>query len=785
MPLVPKPIADRVAQGCRSLIVDRRRHFNETIGFGVSIGRCLSLKFQHSISSARTARFAPALYPAVLFLSALLLFTIQPMFTKMVLPRIGGAAAVWSVAMVFFQTALLLGYAYAHLLSRTLSPALSALVHLSLLAVAATTLPIGIAQGYEAAPQGGIVEFWLLALFAVSIGLPFVALAANAPLLQNWFAASGHPHAANPYLLYAASNLGSFVALMTYPFVVEPLSTLRTQILAWSVGYGVLILLIAAAALIVARAGKPSIDTAGAVTVAAPTIAERTMWTVFAAIPAGLVIAVTAAISTDLAAAPFLWVVPLSLYLLTFVAIFRDRAWVAHGRVLSFVPFAVVVLPFLIRPYFALLAVHLVSFVVLALACHGELYRRRPEPARLTEFYLWTSFGGVIGGIFAGLIAPHVFNGIAEYPILILAALLAMPGAFAGGPSRFLRQSGPGLVLAALAATLMWLRVRVPTGAALPIEIGLILLAVAMVLVRRQPARFFGLAVLAFVIASLEPTFQRIEQVRSFFGVHRVVEDHTGQFRLLMHGTTLHGAERVRNVDGTPVTGRPEPTMYYYFGGPIGDAIAAARAAQGQLGRVAVVGLGTGSLACHRQDGEAWTFFELDPHVVRIARDPTLFRFLSACGPDMRIVLGDARLTLAASPERYDLIVLDAFSSDAIPVHLLTREAFAGYLSHLTARGVIVLHISNRYMALWRLAAAVGGAEGLVTYGKSQIPPDMTDDEWRVPAEVVVFARDVWDLGDLPAQPGWKRLDPDSRVAPWTDDYADILSAILDRQLRR
>ncbi|KJC60247.1 hypothetical protein UP10_13840 [Bradyrhizobium sp. LTSPM299] len=749
----------------------------------------LSLKFQHSVSSARTARFASALYPAALFLSALLLFAIQPMFTKMVLPRVGGAAAVWSVAMVFFQTALLLGYAYAHLISRMLSPALAALVHLGFLAVAATTLPIGIAQGFEAAPQGGL-ELWLLALFAASIGLPFVVLAANAPLLQNWFAASGHPHAANPYLLYAASNLGSFAALMTYPFIIEPLSTLSTQILTWSVGYGVLILLIAAAALIVARAGKPSIDTAGAATVAAPTIAERAMWTVFAAIPAGLVIAVTAAISTDLAAAPFLWVVPLSLYLLTFVAIFRDRAWVAHKRVLSLVQFAAVALiataSVVIRPYWsAQLAVHLVSFVVLALACHGELYRRRPEPARLTEFYLWTSFGGVIGGIFAGLIAPHVFNGIAEYPILILAALLAMPGAFAGGASRFLRQSGAGMVLAGLAATLMWLHVRVPTSAARPVEIGLILLAGAMVLVRRQPAWFFGLAVLAFVVGSLQPAFPRIEQVRSFFGVHRVVEDSTGQFRLLMHGTTLHGAERVRNTDGTPVTGRPEPSTYYYFGGPIGDAIAAARAAQGRLARVAVVGLGTGSLACHRQDGEAWTFFELDPHVARIARDPTLFRFLSACGPDMRIVVGDARLTLAASPERYDLIVLDAFSSDAIPVHLLTREAFAGYLSRLTAHGAIVLHISNRHMALWRPAAAVGGAEGLVAYGKGQLPPDPTDDEWRQPSEVVVLARDAQDLGDLPAQPGWKRLDPDSRVGPWTDDYANIIGAILDRQLVR
>ncbi|WP_342710742.1 fused MFS/spermidine synthase [Bradyrhizobium sp. B124] len=737
--------------------------------------------------SAPALRFAPVIYPAALFLSALLLFAIEPMFAKMVLPRLGGAAAIWSVAMVFFQSALLLGYAYAHVLSRTLSPGPSALVHLGLLAIAAATLPVGIAHGFEAASQQGL-ELWLLALFAASIGLVFVALAATAPLLQNWFAASGHPQAANPYLLYAASNLGSFVALMTYPFVVEPLLTLRTQIQLWSFGYFLLTLLIVAAAIVVAGAAGRSIDQASPGTAAAPTAAERTMWTVLAAIPAGLVVAVTAAISVDLAAAPFLWVLPLSLYLLTFVAIFRERAWVAHKTVLKLVPFAAVALvstaSVVVRPYFGvLLVMHLASFLVIALACHGELYRRRPEPARLTEFYLWTSFGGMIGGIFAGLIAPHIFDGVAEYPILVLAALLAMPGAFDGGPHRMLRQSGPGLALAALTLGIVWLHLHIPASAARPIDIVLILLAGAMVLVRRQPAVFFGLAVFAFAIARIDPLFAPIEQVRSFFGVHRVVEDRSGQFRLLMHGTTAHGAERVRNADGTPIKGRPEPTTYYYVGGPISDAIAAARHAQGRLTRVAAVGLGTGSLACHRQDGEEWTYFELDPQVVRIARDPALFHFLSECGPDIRIVLGDARLTLTASPERYDLIVLDAFSSDAIPVHLLTREAFTGYMAHLTAHGVIVLHISNRHMALRGPAAAVGLAEGLVAFGKAELPPTTPQEDARTASDVVVFARDVKDLGDLPSQ-GWTRLDPGARVA-WTDDYANILGAVLDAKLGR
>lgn len=459
--------------------------------------------------SAPALRLAPVIYPVALFLSALLLFAIEPMFAKMVLPRLGGAAAIWSVAMVFFQAALLLGYAYAHVLSRTLSPGPSALVHLGLLAIAAATLPVGIAQGFETAPQQGL-ELWLLALFAVSIGLPFVALAATAPLLQNWFAASGHPQAANPYLLYAASNLGSFAALMTYPFVVEPLLTLRTQIQLWSLGYFLLTLLIVAAAVIVAGAAKHSINQASPGTATVPTTAERAMWTVLAAIPAGLMIAVTAAISVDLAAAPFLWVLPLSAYLLTFVAIFRERAWVAHSRVLKLMPFAAVVLvasaSTVVRPYFGvLLVMHLASFLVIALACHGELYRRRPDPARLTEFYLWTSFGGMIGGIFAGLIAPHIFNGVAEYPILVLAALLAMPGAFDGGLRRLLRQSGPGLALAALTFGIVWLHVRIPANTALPIDIALIVLAGIMVLVRRQPAIFFSLAALAFVIAKLDP----------------------------------------------------------------------------------------------------------------------------------------------------------------------------------------------------------------------------------------------------------------------------------------
>ena len=313
----------------------------------------------------------------------------------------------------------------------------AALVHLGVLAAAALTLPIGIAHGFGAPPSSGI-GLWLVALFAASIGLPFAALSASAPLLQSWFAASGHPQARNPYVLYAASNLGSFAALLAYPLVIESLLTLRMQAWTWSVGFAGLALMIAVAALIAAR-GNGTVRRTAAVQHA--TWRDRAVWTALAAIPAGLVIAVTAYISTDVAAAPLLWVLPLALYLLTFVAVFRERPWFSHGLVVKIVPFLVAPLAITLlggdREYWlATMALNLLALFALALACHGEVYARRPAPALLTEFYLWTSFGGVIGGIFAGLLAPHLFNRTYEYPILVIAALLALPGALSGSRAR-------------------------------------------------------------------------------------------------------------------------------------------------------------------------------------------------------------------------------------------------------------------------------------------------------------------------------------------------------------
>jgi SAM-dependent methyltransferase len=718
--------------------------------------------------------------------SAFLLFVIQPMFTKMVLPLLGGAPTVWSVALVFFQVTLLLGYAYAHLLVRYVSLGIGALLHFGTLAAAAAMLPIGVASGFGAPPTDNIA-FWLIGLLAVSIGLPFAALATTAPLLQRWFSASGHDRASNPYVLYAASNLGSFAALFAYPTLIEPFLPLHTQARTWSVGFGVFILLLTASGLIVTRwTSRPAKAVAAASVVS---LSDRLRWVALAAIPSGLVIAVTSYVSTDLASVPFLWVLPLAAYLLTFVGTFRDRPWISHATVARLVPFAVVPLSVGLLGgqrsfWLVLVLVNLAAFVLFAMLCHGELYRRRPAAAHLTEFYLWTSLGGALGGMFAAIVAPHVFAQVYEYPILILAALFALPGVFHGSAGRLMRQISPVLIVVALAVVArFWLGLKLPAGAELPFQIVLIALAALMFLQRERLPRFIALVALGFLLTGLwQPGFNRVATLRSFFGVNQIIETTDGTYRLLYHGTTLHGAERIADVTAHTA---PEPLTYYYHGGPISDGIEAVRNRHGLLPHVAVVGLGTGALACYRRPGEQWTFYEIDSAVVQIARDPRYFTFVSDCAPDAPIVVGDARLTLSASPERYDLIVLDAFSSDTIPVHLLTREAMQVYLRHLNAGGVIVLHISNRYMELADVVAAVAAAENLTTFIRLDDRPQASPPDFKMNAEVVALARSPQDLGDLSIRPGWHALKAPPGVRAWTDDYSNILGAIMRKQAER
>jgi hypothetical protein len=722
-----------------------------------------------------------AVFTATLFLSALLLFVVQPMFAKMILPKLGGSPSVWSVAMVFFQGMLLAGYAYAHALTRMLGLSRAALVHLVVLSGALLMQPIAVAQGWNAPPESG-QAFWLIGLFGVSVGLPFFAIAGNAPLLQAWFARSGHNHAADPYFLYSASNLGSFGALILYPVLFEPFLTLREQSVAWTVGFIVLAAMIGIAATFALRNGAAAGAVPFAQSHARPDWRQRWIWMGLAFVPSALLVAVTAHIATDIASAPFLWVVPLSLYLLTFIIVFQRRPLIRHDIVLLFLPMLVAPIAVSVmsdRPSSSLwltVVLHLVFFFVASMACHGELARRRPQAADLTEFYLFISVGGVIGGIFAGLLAPVIFSTVLEYPILIVASLFCLPALYARSWRSNARDA---LLVAAVVAVLaipdlLGFSIRYLPMAVYQIALGLA--ALAIILLRYRPAASIAAVVGAMVLSVLYVgDMAGGESYRSFFGVNKIAEVMSGQYRTLTHGTTLHGAERIRNADGAPYAGRPEPSTYYYPGSPMDEALMVTRGALGNL-RVAIVGLGTGSLACHAEPGEDWRFYEIDREVMWIAQNR--FRFLSECTPRAPVIIGDARLTLAREPAgRFDVILVDAFSSDAIPVHLLTKEAIAGYIEKLSPHGVLIFHLSNRHMDLRPILANAAAANGLTTVAKRILVDRNAMLRLRTSSSVAAVARSSADLEHL-TKTGWTLRRP-TTARVWTDDYSNVLGAVL------
>lgn len=539
-----------------------------------------------------------ATYTGAVFLSALLLFAVQPMFTRMVLPQLGGSPSVWSIAMVFFQTMLLAGYAYAHAMAKIERRIVAVAAHLVVLLAAGLTLPLAMAAGWGEPPAAG-TEFWLLGLFTISIGLPFFALAANNPLLQAWFVNTGHEDGKDPYFLYAASNIGSFLALLSYPILIEPIFALQTQSRLWSIGFVVLAVLIAACGILLLRA--PANAAATHDVPASPKPSWRTIgrWIFLSAVPAGLLVAVTAQISTDIGAAPLMWVIPLSLYLLTWVLVFARRQIVPHKLVLLAQPFAVagVIALLMTSEYIKLvpsLIAHVVAFFVIALACHGELARSRPPAMHLTSFYVALSFGGMIGGLFAGLIAPNTFSWVAEYPILAVLAVLCRPALAGRPPAQILF---PALAIDRHINRWFWpVAIAVALGLILPAFFGVqivyadtnklyavvLTLAALSILFMRDPRKSALLVAVAFAVIRLYPTDEgRSDTLRSFFGVNVIYESYDHRFRLIKHGSTLHGAQRLLTDDGKPPQGRPEPLTYYHAKSPIAATIDAVRARKG------------------------------------------------------------------------------------------------------------------------------------------------------------------------------------------------------------
>jgi len=721
---------------------------------------------------AETPRLGPR-WPFALatFAGSFLLFLVQPLVARLALPRLGGAPAVWNSAMLVYQALLLAGYAYAHRASRW-SARRRAGIHLLLLGVAASWLPLGLIAA--APPADGEAVLGVPWLVAASIGPLFLVLAAQAPLIQGWLADAAP--GTDPYPLYAASNLGSFGGLIAYPLLLEPLTTLGTQSRLWSIGYGVVVLLVAGCATLlprtapVATAEEPALSPA-------PSRARVARWVLFAFVPSGLMLATTTFISIDIVPVPLLWVAPLGLYLLSYTVAFAANR--EPAELLSrTAPITVVLLGGVLvagyqaRPYLNLFAALLLLFMA-ATALHTQLYRDRPAPDRLTGFYLATAAGGALGGVFVALVAPVAFAWLYEYPLLILAAGLMLPQSFLTGWLKRLWNDHYAIALAGVAAVLailLWLRLGgvVSEEGRGPIFLAAGLLGLATVGARLPFAAVLASSVLLFggwraIGAGLEGT-----HLRSYFGVYNYVV--RADERELDHGTTMHGVQ----LTGTPDRERT-PTTYYAPGSGVGQAMRLVPALYGPAARVGVVGLGTGTLACYAGPGQRWRFYEIDPAIVRVARDSGRFSFLSRCKPDATIRLGDARVSLGAEPAHVlDVLALDAFSSDAVPVHLLTREAFATYARVLAPRGLLIVHISNRFLDLEPVvadAAAAGGWRAAAfDYQPSILDGRASASSWialsRNPAVIAAVTR---------GERGWRPVAPRPGFAGWSDDYATIL----------
>lgn len=735
-----------------------------------------------------------ALFALTLALSAALLFSLQPLVARMGLPILGGTPAVWNTCMVFFQAAVLAGYGLAHLLATRLCPKPQVGIFLLLILTGGLGLPVVLADARTTAPDQPLL--WLLGRLVFKAGPPALALAVASPLLQRWFTRTD-PGGREPYFLYTASNLGSLGALLAYPLVLEPIGSVSQLTLLWSAGYVLWGFAILACATLLFRALRTQ-ETRTQSSTQPPTSAfpppspssplpspdpqPRWTWIALGAIPASLLQGCTLFLTTDVASIPLLWVVPLALYLLTFVIAFSPRG----GRLLPaanrLLPFLATALLFVIlgrftQPVGWLVGLHLAYLTLAGLVCHGRLVALRPAPEHLTSFYFAMSIGGVLGGAFNSLVAPHLFRSVAEYPIAIALACAALPLRAGKTQGRWVSDLAAALAagvgLAVFGLVFPWLtEASARLRDALVFGIPAIVCCTFLDRPRRLALGLLAVFLAGFWIQHLW-TGTRLAE-RNFFGISRVTQDAEGRFHQLVHGNTVHGRQFLAS------NRREEPLTYYHPNGPLGQVFGELQsrpAPEPRLAprRIAVIGLGIGSSAAYARPGEDWTFYEIDPAVIRIAQDTNWFTFLANCRADRwRIVEGDARLRLASEPEQsFDLILLDAFSSDAIPVHLLTSEAIALYFAKLRPGGFIAAHISNRYLGLEPVFAAHARDFGLACRSADDAHDD--PESGKESSHWMVLARTPRDLGRLMRQAPWVPAEGNGRVSAWTDQRAGVM----------
>jgi SAM-dependent methyltransferase len=755
-------------------------------------------------------------FAAAILLSAALLFTVQPLVAKMLLPLLGGAPSVWNTCMVFFQAGLLAGYAYAHLLTRRLSARAQLTVHGVVLLLPFAALPFAVpGAGPEATGTSPIV--WLLASLALSAGLPFFAVSTTGPLLQRWLAVTDHPSARDPYFLYAASNVGSLGGLLAYPLVLE--ANFRLGVLdaassgagsgwsqgaVWTAGYALFVVLaLGAGAAMVTRHLPAAALTSNAASTPAVPWRRALLWLVLALVPSSTLLGTTQFLTTDMAAVPLLWVVPLALYLATFIVAFSGRFRVppaVSGTIagILILGIAVTTSPDLRLPLWASIALHLGTLFFAALACHQRLADTRPAPDHLTFFYLVVALGGVLGGAFNGLLGPVLFENLFEYPLALVAVcLLRAPWREEGPPRRPIGRALDAVIPAAILLygfavwrmlplvpergdlLEIWLRIGLPAAFALA-TIGwrtryALSIAVVFLLAWRQ---LVGTADLDY-------------SGRTFFGVMRVVtvdgapykiDESSGlvfriPYRVLIHGGTRHGTQaldpRMSNL----------PTTYYHPTGPAGQLFETF-GDDPRFDRVAVVGLGVGTLAAYGREGQRFSIYEIDPEVIHVARDTGLFTYLNESGAEIEYVIGDGRLSLARAEDgSFGLIALDAFSSDSIPVHLITRDALALCFRKLRPDGIVLVNITNRYLEFEPVLAAIAHDLGLsVRIRRDFVESSRQAVEGKDASVWAVLARDDAALGALAKDARWTIAsageDPPPRRYLWTDDYSNLFAVI-------
>ena len=727
------------------------------------------------VEAARVSSGAPWVFGITLFTSALLLFWVQPMIARMLLPLLGGTPTVWNTCMVFFQAVLLLGYAYAHFLTRHCSPVAQLFIHGTLLFAALALLPIALPE--NAAPWQADPFWWLIKSLCLMAGLPFFIVSTTGPLLQSWFSRLNNNAARDPYSLYAASNLGSLIALLGYPVFLEPWLRLRDQTQLWTGIYVVFVVLFAGCALMTRRAPARALPEAAPVAPIA--LRRRLHWIRLAFIPSSLMLGVTTYLTTDIASIPLLWVVPLSLYLLTFILVFARKAVVPQSILVKALPVLAIALVFLLltdvkNPAWLLIGLHLLFFFVAAMIAHGRLAADRPPPAQLTEFYLFLSIGGVLGGLFNALLAPMIFRTVLEYPLVLALACVIRPNAGdTAGRKPWLDCVWPALLLGFTAAAAMVIP-RLHLGShqvAMLIIFGAPLLACYFL---SQRSLRFALALGAVMVGAQFYTAvhgRTLHVERNFFGALRVTLDPDGELRRVYHGTTVHG---IQFID--PARQR-EPLAYYHRTGPFGVAFGAYEP-RAVNARVAAIGLGAGAIAAYAKPGQQWTFYEIDPAVLNIAQNTNFFTYLAqATNAVIEHKLGDARLRLLeVPPETYGLIICDAFSSDVPPLHLITREAMELYLSKLAPGGLLFFHISSRYLDFRPVLGNLAEHFRLtaISLNEAAVEPDSAK-AGKYASHWVVLARRPEHLGSLLADSRSQPISSAPGMRLWTDDYSNLL----------